>query len=786
MRFLLIQPPFVQLNAPYPAVHCLDRFLRDRGHETMVRDDSAGLYRRMMSRAGVRRILADAEAALAGRPDPDPETARQTARYLSYRDRWTDWAEPLARFLSGGDPALAFRLSRVPDDLPLGRRSEAFLEEREGLLKPEETPALAVRILDDLGDLVAYALDPGFGTVRYAERIASSRAEYGPVSEAADSGYLMREFYRPWLREEFRHPDGSPTGSQAGPPADAAAAGSAPDFVLGTVPFPGCLVGAVAAAREARAAFGPRVRIALGGGYVSTELRRLADASVFSDVDFLCFDAGYGALASLIEGAEEERAGRPVPVPYRTARRTPDGAVEYCGLPPEDDADPVPVLRTGCPDGERFADLEEEALRSTFPDYRNARFDACIRAPYSDNPMHRIWSDPPWLKYQLAYGCYWHRCAFCDTRLDYVRHYLPSNVDALFDAAQAARDRTGLSGIHFTDEALPLPGLMEFARRNRAAGRPFSFWGNVRFDRVWTADRCALLASSGLTAVSGGIEIATDRGLAMTGKGFTFPDLVRALASFKRAGILVHGYLIYGFPAQTRQDLVDSAEAVRQLFAAGLLDSAFWHRFVLTRHSELYARWKAGREPGLEPVDRGGTFASNDLEFRGSERWDSYDGPLDALLSDWMAGEALDRPVRPLVPGGPGPSLGPDHVENLARAAAERPYEGEVPAARPRVHWTAGLPAVKAARKFPDGRAAPSRTAPDGVARVEWFDRGLPAGLDLPRPEAERLAAAITDLARRPEGMGPDEFLEAAGAIGAAAAKDGVLAALRGEGLVVV
>lgn len=774
MRFLLIQPPFVQLNAPYPAVHCLDRFLRDRGHETSVRDDSTGLYRRMMSRDSVRRILADAESALKARPAPDPEAARQTARYLSYRDRWAEWTEPLLRFLSGGDPALAFRLSRVPDDLPLGRRAETFLEEREGLLKPEEAPALAVRILDDLGDLVAYALDPGFETVRYAERIASSRAEYGPVSEAADSGYLMREFYRPWLREEFR----------------AGAAGPAPEYVLLTVPFPGCLAGAVAAAREARVAFGPEVRIALGGGYVSTELRRLRDPAIFSDVDFLCFDAGYGALASLIEGSEAERAGRPAPVPYRTARRGPKGEVEYCGLPPEDDADPAPVLRTGCPDEDRFAALEEEVLRSTFPDYRNADFGSCVRAPYSDNPMHRIWSDAPWLKYQLAYGCYWHRCSFCDTRLDYVRHYLPSDVGALFDAARAARDRTGLSGIHFTDEALPLPGLMEFARRNRAAGRPFSFWGNVRFDRVWTADRCALLAASGLIAVSGGIEIATDRGLEMTGKGFTFPDLVRALAAFKRAGVLVHGYLIYGFPAQTPGDLVDSAEAVRQLFAAGLLDSAFWHRFVLTRHSELYARWRAGQEPGLKPVDRGGTFATNDLEFRGSERWDPYDGPLESLLSDWMAGKGLDRPVRPLVPGGPGPTLAPDHVEALARTAAERPYEGEVLPARPRVHWLAGLPALTAARTSADGRAVSARTVAGGVARVAWFDRGSPAGIDLPRPAAERLTETLTALARRPDGMGSDEFLEAAGANaganGAAAAQDGLLAALRGEGLVLV
>ena len=776
MRFLLVQPPFVQLNAPYPAVHCLDRFLRDCGHETAVRDDSAGLYRRMMTAEGVRRILADAEEALSRRKAPDPETARQTARYLSYRDRWADWAEPLVRFLSGGDPSLAFRLSRVPDDLPQGRRAESFLEERDGLVRPEEAPALAVRLLDDLGDFIAYALDPGFGTVRYAERIASSRAEFGPVSEAADSGYLMREFYRPWLGKEFR----------------AAAAGSAaPDFVLGTVPFPGCLVGALAAAREARSAFGPGVRIALGGGYVSTELRSLADGAIFGDVDFLCFDAGYGALASLIEGAVAEHSGRPAPVPYRTARRGPDGGVEYCGLPPEESLRGAsgPARNTPCPGETEFAALEEEALRSTFPDYRNADFSGCVRAPYSENPMHRIWSDAPWLKYQLAYGCYWHRCAFCDTRLDYVRHYLPSDAGALFAAARAARDRTGLSGIHFTDEALPLPGLLEFSRLNRAAGTPFSFWGNVRFDRVWTTDRCALLAASGLAAVSGGIEIATDRGLAMTGKGFTFPELVRALGAFKRAGVLVHGYLIYGFPAQTPGDLVDSAEAVRQLFAAGLLDSAFWHRFVLTRHSEMYDRWLESREPGLEPVDRAGSFASNDLEFRGSERWDPYDGPLDSLLADWMAGRGLDRPVGPLAPGGPGPSLAPDRVENLARAAAERPYEGEVLPARPRVHWLAGLPALTRARRTAGGtgrepsagKGAESRS----LVRVEWFDRGEPAGIDLPRPEAERLAAAITDLARDPVGRPLPEFRIRA-ALGEGPRSDSILDSLRGEGLVIV
>ena len=633
-----------------------------------------------------------------------------------------------------------------------------------------------MRILDDLGDFISYALDPGFGTVRYAERIASSRAEYGPVSEAADSGYVMREFYRPWLIESFR------------------AAGTAPDLVLLTVPFPGCLVGAVAAAREARSAFGPDTRIAAGRGLRvhgaappkgRVRLRRLRLPLLRRGIRRPGLpDRGLG-------GRTRGRAKRPLPGARPAAPGT--GPSSTSASIPWTRPRAIPPGAWPCPDSARFAALEEEALRSTFPDYLNADFAAYVRAPYSENPMHRIWSDAPWLKYQLAYGCYWHRCSFCDTRLDYVRHYLPSKPGALMDAALAARERTGLAGIHFTDEALPLPGLMEFARLNRERGRPFSFWGNVRFDRAWTTDRCALLASSGLVAVSGGIEIATDRGLEMTGKGFTFPDLVRALSAFKRSGILVHGYLIYGFPAQTPQDLADSAEAVRQLFAAGLLDSAFWHRFVLTRHSEMYGRWLEGREPGLEPIDREGSFASNDLEFRGSQKWDPYDKPLETLLADWMSGSGLDRPIRPLVAGSPKPSLAADRVERLARDAQENPRGEGGPPVRSRAHWLAGLPAVSGglAGSVSGGRGKPP--APGNLARLEWTDRGEPSGLALPRLEAERLAAALAELARNPDGLPLAEFLERAGLPAATGGGSGggtggrsILADLRGNGLVIV
>ena len=42
---------------------------------------------------------------------------------------------------------------------------------------------------------------------------------------------------------------------------------------------------------------------------------------------------------------------------------------------------------------------------------------------------------------------------------------------------------------------------------------------------------------------------------------------------------------MYGFPTQTVQDTVDALEYVRQLFAAGCIQSGFFHRFACTVHS---------------------------------------------------------------------------------------------------------------------------------------------------------------------------------------------------------
>jgi radical SAM superfamily enzyme YgiQ (UPF0313 family) len=779
MKAILVQPPFAQLNAPYPSVHYLEAFLRNRGIGARSFDHSIELYRRIFSRRGLERIFADVRAGRDARALDDETTLAQIERYLSYEELYLEWIDGLVDFLTGRDPGMAHRLASAVE-LPHGERAEAFLVEREGRIRCEEAGALATRVLDDVGDLISYALDPQFGTVRYAERIASSRASFAEIRSSLETSYMIRTFYAPYLADFW-------PASAARPSGESATAGKASDgdggpefLVLITLPFPGCLAGGLACAAAAREALGDRAVIVAGGGYISTELRGLNDPGIFDYFDILSFDAGYGSLGSIIDALPELGRGRLAPDGrlYKSMYRDAGGRIVASGFSAGDSAlaDEKRVA-VRCDAAERFAASERTALETTFPDYRSADFGRYLRIVDSENPMHRLWSDSPWLKYALARGCYWRNCTFCDTDLEYVSGYVPARVDALAHAAGEAAERTGLYGIHFVDEAMPMASLLAFARINReraAAGkRPFHFWGNVRYDVSWTADRCEFLAASGLVAVSGGIEIATERGLKATGKGFDLAGLVLRLVALKRAGLLVHAYLIYGFPGQTEADIIESAEICRQLFGAGLVDSAFWHRFVLTRHSRMYREWREGKRPGLRPIDRPWTFASNDLDFAGSNDYDRFDVPLSTALDAWMEGEGLDKSIaawfgtergkrRPAAP------IDPDRVESLI-ASAEAEIDGELGSGiasaegRGRCYWIAGRP---------------KRSAGD-EDRLTWTYRGESVSFAGNTGEIESATAAI-ELAGRPEGAAVEQLLAT---LGAARKR---LKEFQGVGLVVV
>jgi hypothetical protein len=611
MRILLATAPMTQLNGPYPATAQLLGWLRARGHHVVQRDLSIELALALFSSAGVRRL------------------AEATGRDL---DRHARVADAVIRFLQGRDPALAYRIVGR-GLLPEGPRfavADAFVAPEGGdplawafgsLGLQDRARWLATLFLEDLADLIRDAVDPRFELVRYGERLAASASSFDSMHEALLGPPTLVDRTLDALVERVL-------------------ADVRPELVGVSAPFAGNAYGAFRIAGAARR-HDPSVTTVLGGGWPNTELRELDDPRVFAWFDHVTYDDGELPLLRLVEGGPRVRT-----------RSLRDGVVVL-----EDDP------RAVAPAFEALPPLSWDGLDHA----------AYLAVLDTLNPMHRVWSDTRWNKLVVAHGCYWRRCSFCDVTLDYIGRFEPAAARVLVDRMEAQIAETGLTGFHLVDEAAPPARLRALAEEIVARGLQVTWWGNIRFERSFTPELCALLARSGCIAVTGGLEVGHDRLLALMEKGVTVEQVARVTRAFADAGVMVHAYLMYGFPSQTLADTVDALETVRQLFAEGCLVSAFWHRFTATVHSPV------GRAPerfGVRLVEAPAPrwrFARNDVPFVDPAGVDPerVAPALEKALYNYLHGLGLEDDVRRWFTGRvPAPRVPSDLVARALDAAA--------------------------------------------------------------------------------------------------------------------
>jgi hypothetical protein len=610
-RVLSVIAPMTQLNTPYPSTAYLTGFLRSRGVQAVQEDLAIALALELLSPAGLDAV----HAAVVAQP-----AAARTPRAQAFAERFDRYATTIAptiAFLQGRDATLAHRIAGRTF-LPEGPRFESLdvyvdpdggdaLAWAFGALGAQDRARhLATLYLNDIADVVRDAVDPRFEFVRYAESLARSQASFDPLAEALAAAPN-------WIDERLRAL------------TDAALERHRPTVVLVSVPFPGAAYAAFRIAQAVKA-HDPAIVTVLGGGWVNTELRELAEPRVFDYFDHVTLDAGERPLLALLDHLAGRRsASRLVRTYLRAADpATGEAEVRYVNLAEPD----LPFAEVGTPtwDGlplDRYLSLLDLL-----------------------NPMHRLWSDGRWNKLTVAHGCYWKKCSFCDVSLDYIGRYDAASAETLVDRIEAIAAETGQTGFHFVDEAAPPKSLKALAAELQRRRRVISWWGNIRFEKSFTPALCRQLADSGCIAISGGLEVASDRLLALMNKGVSVDQVARVTHAFSEAGILVHAYLMYGFPSQTVQDTVDALEYVRQLFAAGCIQSGFFHRFACTVHSPV------GLDPArygvtLEPLPPG-RFAKNDVGFHdptGVDH-DALGRALKAAIYNYMHGIGLEQDVR--------------------------------------------------------------------------------------------------------------------------------------------
>ena len=560
-RVLLLIPPLTQLNTPYPSTAYLTGFLRSRGVNCEQADLGIEMVLRLFSRSGLTRVFD----AVRSQGDNLPEEA---VGILAAEQAYLDTIDAVVAFLQKKDPAAASRLIRA-GVLPQGPRFRGKTKFARSVPVEDRAKQWATLYLEDLADLVQATVSPHFSLSRYAEHVARSASSFDSIVTAlAEPPSLTDEFL---LQALWTHLDRVK-----------------PTLVGLSVPFPGNLYGAFRIAQAIKQRQ-PDTAIALGGGYANTELRRLNDPRVFAYVDFITLDDGERPLLSLIEHLSGLRPRKAL---CRTFYRENDQVMFANDLSTPN----FSMNDVGC------------------PTYNGLALDRYLTILDSTNPMHRLWSEGHWNKLTVAHGCYWKQCTFCDVGLDYIGRYEMTPTDRLIGQIEQLIAETGHRGFHFVDEAAPPAALKALALGLLERGIDISWWGNIRFEEAFSPDLCRLLCASGCIAVTAGLEAASDRLLDKMKKGITVDQTALVAAAFRDAGILIHAYLMYSFPSETIQETVDSLERVRQLFAADLMQSAFWHRFTTTTHSPI----------GLNPKSNGlcilgpqfGGFAENDLVHR--------------------------------------------------------------------------------------------------------------------------------------------------------------------------
>jgi radical SAM superfamily enzyme YgiQ (UPF0313 family) len=623
LRVLSLIPPMTQLNTPYPSTAYLTGFLRSRGVFAAQRDLALALVLRLFTAAGLAQVKHAVDAL------PRARQTTQTRQFFEQFDAYAGTIERVIAFLQGRDPTLAHRIN-TRQFLPEGARFAALdhylAEDGEDPLAwafgalglQDRARHLATLYLNDLADVLRDAVDERFEFVRYAEKLATAQPHFDLLAEAlaAEPNLIDRTLHELTLQavQEER-----------------------PDVVLLSVPFPGAVYAALRIGQTIKAHHSG-VTVVLGGGFVNTELRELSEPRLFNFVDFVTLDSGERPLLALLDHLAGARSRQRL---VRTFLRDAAEGSESGGTGEAGEGRAGAQVRLV-----NWAEPDVPFNEVGTPTWDGLPLQHYLSLLDMLNPMNRLWSDGRWNKLTVAHGCYWKKCSFCDVSLDYISRYEAGNAEVLVDRIEAIVRETGQTGFHFVDEAAPPKALKALAQALIRRGVSISWWGNVRFEKTFTPELCTLLAQSGCIAISGGLEVASDRLLQLMQKGVSVAQVGRVTKAFADAGILVHAYLMYGFPTQTVQDSVDALEYVRQLFENGCIHSGFFHRFACTVHSPV------GQHPKqfgvqLLPLPEG-RFAKNDVGFidpTGTDH-DAMGRALKKGLYNFMHGIGVDEDVR--------------------------------------------------------------------------------------------------------------------------------------------
>jgi len=169
-------------------------------------------------------------------------------------------------------------------------------------------------------------------------------------------------------------------------------------------------------------------------------------------------------------------------------------------------------------------------------------------------PLGRYLAPQQALPLLTARGCYFGKCAFCNTGYGADDTFSQLKAEQIVEQMMALHTKHGVKHIFFSDEAITPRNLRHVAPLLTALGTPLHWGGCTRFEKVIDRSLLEKIYAAGCRMILFGLESASQPVMDKMVKGTELAHMSRILTESTAAGIWNHTFFFFGFPGETIED----------------------------------------------------------------------------------------------------------------------------------------------------------------------------------------------------------------------------------------
>ncbi len=185
------------------------------------------------------------------------------------------------------------------------------------------------------------------------------------------------------------------------------------------------------------------------------------------------------------------------------------------------------------------------------------------------------------LPIRVSKGCYWNKCTFCDFTKKNSQNYIIVKPELIVKNIKLLVNKYSINKFIFVDDAIPPMFLKRFSEilLEKKMDIEWSCFFSCLDKKYLENNIIQKMSESGCKRISFGLESMSARVLKLMGKMHNPSEAVKIIKAFRKFGIFILLYTMFGFPTETKE----GAEKTFNFLASNkvLYDKIMLSSFVL-------------------------------------------------------------------------------------------------------------------------------------------------------------------------------------------------------------